>query len=208
MRRLRDADIRAALRKSVLAPYYADPNTVVVEELGVLRGAVRVDVAVVDGRLHAYEIKSEADTLERLPRQAELYSQVFDHVTIIVPQRKVNTVVGIVPPWWEILCPVIFGTNRSIRFQVARAGLANPAVNPRALAELLWRHEVLDILAARGAAVGFRSKPRHVLWDRLCEICTLEEIREAVRDRLRQRSLMRLGSPSTLGGAPSQSSAM
>lgn len=188
MGQLRDADIRAALKQSILAPHYDDPNTVVVEELGVLRGAVRVDVAVVNGRLHGYEIKSEADTLERLPRQAKLYSQVFDYVTLVVPERHVGRVDVIVPPWWEILVPEHEADRHHIRFRIARPGSPNPHVNPRALAELLWRDEVLELLAARGADVGFRSKPRHVLWDRLCEVYTLQEIRQFVRDRLRDRT--------------------
>lgn len=207
MQRLRDADIRSALREGVLAAHHDDPNTVVVEELGILRGAVRVDVAVVNGRLHGYEIKSEADTLERLPRQARLYSQVFDYVTLVVPKSQVERAVAIVPCWWEILVPEPEADRLRIHFRPARAGKHNPYVNPRALAELLWRDEVLELLAAKGADVGFRSKPRHVLWDRLCEVYTLQEIRQFVRDRLRERTRRRPDWPSALGDAPSQPSA-
>jgi hypothetical protein len=47
------------------------------DEFGLEHGEVRVDVAVINGELHGYEIKSERDTLERLPRQVKAYSAVL-----------------------------------------------------------------------------------------------------------------------------------
>jgi hypothetical protein len=41
-----DAEIRPALKKKLLADHAGDPDTVVLEELGVHRGEVRVDMAV------------------------------------------------------------------------------------------------------------------------------------------------------------------
>ena len=64
-----------------------DPQTLIVEELGIRQGAARVDVAVVNGSLHGYEIKSARDTLERLPKQSELYSSVFDTITLVTAEN-------------------------------------------------------------------------------------------------------------------------
>jgi len=58
---------------------------------------------VVNGKLHGYEIKSDADTLKRLPAQAEVYSAVFDLVTIVVGEHHLDTVRAIVPEWWGIV---------------------------------------------------------------------------------------------------------
>ena len=46
-----------------------NPNSRVVDELELLRGVVRVDVAVISDTLHGYEIKSASDNLIRLPNQ-------------------------------------------------------------------------------------------------------------------------------------------
>ena len=69
-----------------------------VDELGVCRGQVRIDVAVVNGRFHGYEIKSDRDSLRRLDGQVDLYSKVLDRATIVVGDRHfteaLNTVLN------------------------------------------------------------------------------------------------------------------
>jgi hypothetical protein len=66
---VRDRDVRQALHRKVLKEHHGDANTLVVDELGLRHGTCRVDIAVVNGFIHGYEIKSDADTLERLPRR-------------------------------------------------------------------------------------------------------------------------------------------
>ena len=46
-------------------------------------GAARVDIAVINGHIRGVEIKAEADSLERLPRQVEAYGRVVDRATLI-----------------------------------------------------------------------------------------------------------------------------
>jgi len=36
-------------------------------ELGILNGATRIDIAVITGQIEGYELKSERDTIQRLP---------------------------------------------------------------------------------------------------------------------------------------------
>ena len=66
---LKDSDIRKSLYNNILKKHEDASDTIVLNELGLLQGACRVDIAVVNGSLHGYEIKSEADTLDRLPYQ-------------------------------------------------------------------------------------------------------------------------------------------
>ena len=56
---LADADVRPALRARVLKRHAKEPDTVLLDELGVCRGLVRVDLAVVNGLFHGFEIKSD-----------------------------------------------------------------------------------------------------------------------------------------------------
>ena len=55
--------------------------------MGVWSGTVRIDVAVLNGEMCGYEIKSDRDTLERLPFQIEIYSKEFDKLTLVVGRR-------------------------------------------------------------------------------------------------------------------------
>lgn len=180
---LRDADIRPALRRMVQELEAGSSDCVVIEELGLNKGAVRVDVAVVNGAIHAYEIKSDADSLRRLTRQAEHYGRCFDRVSLVLGARHLEVAQRVVPLWWELLC-VTQGTNGP-EFQIVRSGQPNPAREARALIELLWRDEALALLEKKGAARGLRSKPREALWDRAAEIFSLAEIADAVRAHLK-----------------------
>src|SRR5262245_26146770 len=61
---LGDAEIRHALRAYLRARYADKPGTAILDELAICRGQVRVDLAVVNGSVHGYEIKSDRDTLD------------------------------------------------------------------------------------------------------------------------------------------------
>src|SRR5437868_15105658 len=79
-----------------------EPDTLVVEELGLCQGIARVDLAVVNGNVHGYEIKSECDTLARLPGQISVYSRTLEFVTVITASAHIGNVRHRVPRWWGI----------------------------------------------------------------------------------------------------------
>src|SRR6266851_6542601 len=101
--RMRDQDVRQALRDKLQDQYAYDPDTRIVEEMGVWSGSVRIDVAVINGELTGYELKSDRDTLERLPVQADLYSRVFDRLTLVVARRHAQKARDCIPKWWGIV---------------------------------------------------------------------------------------------------------
>ena len=185
-RQLGDAEIRSALRTHLEQRWASCPGTVLIEELGLCRGQVRVDLAVVNGTLHGYEIKSDRDRLHRLPSQVEVYGRVMDRATVVVGGKHLGDVVRILPPWWGVLRA--FGTGGRVSIEPVRPSQPNPGRAPRALAELLWRDQALALLETRQAADGVRSKPRPVIWDRLCEVFDVGEIAEAVRGQLKSRA--------------------
>jgi hypothetical protein len=171
-----------------------DPNTLVVDELGLCLGAARVDVAVVNGSVHGYEIKSPCDTLARLPGQADVYGRVLDYVTIIVAENHAKAVDGAVPIWWGVWSAA--ECKAGVRLKQVRKGRRNPGIDPLAIAQLLWRDEALNALAQRGLADGMRSKPRAALWRRLADAVPLKELRDVVRQCLRTRPIdWRSGAP-------------
>lgn len=99
-----DAEIRSALRTCLVASQPGD--SFILDELGFCQGQVRVDLAVVNGILHGYEIKSDRDSLRRLERQAAIYSDVLDRVTLITGTRYVKSARRIVPTWWALTVAV------------------------------------------------------------------------------------------------------
>ena len=178
--------IRSALRSRLLLEHADEVNTFVIEELGLCRGQVRVDLAVVNGLLHGYEIKSDRDNLRRLDLQVEVYSKVLDQATLVVGDRYLSEALNIVPSWWGVLHAD--STDADFRLKTVRRAGENPQKDARSLVELLWLDEAITLLEGRNAARGLRSKPRRFVWDRVCEQFGIDEIAATVRTRLKARA--------------------
>ena len=181
---IRDAEVRPALR-TYLEQESAYADTLLIEELGLCQGQARIDVATVSGVLHGYEIKSPRDRLTRLASQAATYGRVLDRVTLVVGPQHVEAALQLIPEWWGVL--LVRGNVEALTLKPLRPAGDNPDQDPRALVELLWRDEALQLLASHNAAAGVQSKPRPAVWDRVCEVLDVAEIRSAVRCRLRSR---------------------
>lgn len=186
----RDAEIRQSLRAWLLREHRDDSETVVVDELGLCRGQVRVDIAVVNGLLHGYEIKSDRDSFRRLGGQLALYNRVLDRVTLVVGGRHLARAMEIAPQWWGVLRVTL--DSGVPRFKSIRKGRRNPTRDPRALVELLWLDAALALLVQRNAARGVRGKPREIVWNRVCEYFSTNEIAAAVRTHLKARAEQRV----------------
>jgi hypothetical protein len=190
---MRDIDVRSALHKKVFREHHDQPDTLVLNEFNVWYGTARVDIAVVNGRIHGYDIKSDCDTLNRLPEQARIYSNVFDRVTLVVGEAHVEKASGIIPGWWGI--KVAFSVPRqAVHFREDRAPTMNPTIDPIAVAALLWCNELTDILNSKNALRGLRGKPREMLTQRVADIVPLNELRAVVRERLKTRTGWRVNS--------------
>ena len=203
---MRDVDIRLVLRDHLDRRYKTDAGTMIVEELGLCRGTVRVDLAVVNGSLKGFEIKSARDTLRRLSAQAATYSRIFDTMTIIVAERHLQGAEALIPRWWGIQVVTTNDSSTALTIEQVRRERTNPQVDPKSLVQLLWRPEVLELLNQRNLTKFLKSKPRQVLWDVLAQTVPLLELQQMVRTCLRSRSHWRVDAPRRQGGETSQPS--
>lgn len=187
---MRDIDIRRELFRELASAFADDPETLIVDELSLDRGTARIDVAVINGHLAGYELKSPRDTLARLGRQADVYAKVLDLITVVAGERHALRAEAAIPRTWGLAVARSGGTT-GVTLDHIRAAALNRSVEGAAVARLLWRDEALDALEKRGLAVGFRSKPRRVLTERLASAVPLDELCDEVRRRLRQRATWR-----------------
>ncbi len=182
---MNDIHIRAAVRRQLFSQYRTDPDTVIIEELCVQRGASRIDLAVVNGVLHGYELKSERDTLARLSEQVLAYGAVFDLVTLVVGERHVCRAVEITPDWWGIrVARMEFGR---VSLHDLKLSLINPSADPMSVATLLWRDEALSFLEELGGAKGMGSKSKTHIYLKLLERADFDRLRDRVRECLKGR---------------------
>lgn len=199
---LDDAAIRGVLLERVSSRWSQSADTLVVEEFGTHFGAARVDVAVVNGHLWGYEIKSEIDRLDRLAAQVQAYGEVFDYMSLVVAERHVDRAAATVPEWWEVIRAI--PTRSEPRLTQLSRGRRNTGARPEAIARLLWRDELADALQQIGADAGYRSATRDRLADRLVESVGLEHLGRLVRDQIRARPMWRADPARTPNGATSQ----
>ncbi len=183
---LSDPEIRSAFRSSLLPLFAADPGTLVVEELGLQHGRARIDLAIINGKLLGFELKSDLDTLHRLPEQTLVYNSVFDKITLVATEKHRADLVLQLPEWWGITIARFI--QDAVQFEEIRPAQINSTVEKMAVARLLWRSEALDVLQQLGSANGVLSKPRAEIYKRLSEVLDTDTLRSKVRQALCSRS--------------------
>lgn len=171
----------------------------IIEELGVHHGTARIDFALINGTMHGYEIKSDCDTLDRLPEQIEEFNAVFDELTLVVGRRHLYRSIHIVPDWWGVVVAK-FDSNDHIIFQTIREPDNNKDQVGASVVGLLWRKEALQILKERNEADGLRGKPREIIYERLAAVLDIETLKRTVSTLLVSREHWRSDAPLTLNG--------
>lgn len=189
-RPLRDSDIRQAAYRRLLTHAQACPDTLVIDELGLDHGSCRIDIAVINGHIRGVEIKAEADTLERLPRQVAAYGEVVDKALLIVDPKHLASAMTIVPNWWGVMVAER-GTIQGVRFRRVRQERTNKGIDPLVLARLLWRPEVQALLRDHGVLERDLRAPREELYQRLVSLMHLRKLSSAVRTALKSRTTWR-----------------
>lgn len=182
---MRDRDVRIAVKAYLERIHEDDPDTIIVEEMGVWSGSARVDIAVINGEICGFELKSDRDTLDRLSVQADIYNRVFDEMTLVVGQRHAEKAIQMVPEWWSIFAAS--QTQDKLSLTELRVGHRNPTQDAALIAELLWKGEALNLLSFYNLDRGWRTKRIKFLHQRLADELTLDELKAGVRKALKAR---------------------
>jgi len=183
---MRDRDVRNVVLRRLSLEHGEDHDTRIVEEMGIWSGTVRVDIAVINGELCGYELKSERDTLERLPLQLRLFSRVFDRVTLISAGKHIAGAEARIPSWWGITMAEAVD-HSAINLREIRPAQFNPSPDPFLIAQLLWKDEALAVLHALGIEKGWRSKRIKLIHQKLADDVPLDVLRLHVRSTLKRR---------------------
>lgn len=184
VRRVTTSAILDRLRPWLQMEFADEPDTIIVEEFGLCRGRARIDLAAINGKLHGYEVKSDYDSLRRLPSQIAWYGMIFDELTLVVGTRSLRAALRILPKYWGII-HMSHEAGTGLNLTVVRGAQLNPERDARALAELLWAEHAIALLEQRNLARGVRGRPRRAAWERICEHFVLDDISAAVRARLK-----------------------
>ena len=183
---MNDLEIRQNFHRKKLRRQHARKDTLVIDELGLNHGKCRADIAVVNGHLIGYEIKSNNDSLRRLKQQAKSYNAVFDKISIVVGQRHINSIQNHIPKWWGVILSER-GPRGAVNFDTIRKPKTNKNVDPISLARLLWRDEAQEILRQKKLPPKLLRQTRDVLYKSLVHSLNISELRRLVRQYLKNR---------------------
>lgn len=184
---LNEARIRRALHSRVIRHHHKNQNTLVIDEMGVYHGQSRIDVAIINGRLSGFEIKSESDDLTRLPSQMDYYNNVFDELTLVVAKKFLAHSTKIIPDWWGVIV-AHKGPRGGVLFDRVRSNSKNSNVDPYALSMLLWRSEVVELLLSAGHKGKDLKRPRRQLYSALVETFNRSDLQSAICRVLKSRA--------------------
>lgn len=179
----RDSDIRKVLLAALQTKYNDKSHDLIVEEFGCK--SARADVAVINGSLHAFEIKSDSDSLDRLPSQMNAYQGVFEFVTLVCGRRLLDRARAEIPAWWGLQKAV--QKNGSVTLRELRTPKPNPHQNALALARMLWKTEALACLRKYGHRVVNSKHPADEVWQAVAAHIAIPALTDEVRQAIKAR---------------------
>lgn len=185
-----DSEIRSLLyRDFTKEPAFIDDHsTIIIPEMNILNGYVRIDIAVINGLFHGYEIKSDADTLQRLPRQVEYYNKVFDEMVLVTTPKYIDQSQEIIPSWWGVKY-----YNEIKELVTVRACTSNSSVDPYARLTLLWKDELIELFC-RYCDKKYKSKTKFALINIILKEVPTDVILDYTRETIKLRSTWRADS--------------
>ncbi|MEB5838798.1 sce7726 family protein [Pantoea dispersa] len=104
-------------------------------------GSAKADCAIFNGKTTCYEIKTEFDTLKRLPEQISEYAKLFDEIYIVASRNHIDRIVDITPSHIGIIELTEKGFLRDFR----TASLINTPIDPVLMTQSLRRSEYVEI---------------------------------------------------------------
>lgn len=140
---LREQDIKIALidwlyKKGMLS------DATIINEMVVANWSRRADLAIANGHLQAFEIKSDFDSLKRLDGQLKIFNSRFEKVTIVCApkftcevSKRVSSDVGVVE---------YQSNNRGVRFKIIQKGRVCSRLNKFVYLGFLLKSEIKDLL--------------------------------------------------------------
>ncbi|MDM1073636.1 sce7726 family protein [Empedobacter brevis] len=182
---MNDFAIRQELKESILSKYIEDDDSLVLDEYNLSLGIVRADIAVVNGVLHGYEIKSEKDSLIRLENQMLEYNKFFEYVTIVSCTKFINKIIDISPSHCGVISAEMI--NNKVVLKTIRKAKKNYNLDKISLVKALWREEMIDLLEDMNYKRGFKSKSKPLLYEILISEFTKKQLVDIVKCKLKNR---------------------
>lgn len=194
---LKDVDIREPLFDFLEETYGKNR---ILEEKNI--GKSRADVVMVTQKaIYGLEIKSDADTYQRLASQIKDYDRYYDYNYVVVGTTHASHIEEHVPDYWGII--TVEEVDGEIDFYILRRPVANPKVNLKRQMGMLWRPEI-SVIQLQNNMPKYKDKSKDFVIDKIIERTALAEnhknrielskLKEQISDVLFERDYGNIGS--------------
>ncbi|MBZ1527940.1 sce7726 family protein [Leuconostoc mesenteroides] len=122
---LNDKNIRSALVKKYSSNIDTEIWPEYMMQFDNKFGLVRADLVVINGHLTGFEIKSDLDSVHRLPKQILGYDRLFDYNYLVVGQKLYDKAVDLLPQHWGIIVATHY-KNGNVKLYTERSAKINP----------------------------------------------------------------------------------
>lgn len=176
-----ESAIKSALIDRLFTKGEVCADAVIISEMVVDSWARRADVVLANGKLSAFEIKSDFDTLTRLPGQLESYRTFFERVVVVITPRFLEKVGKIVPDGvgiWVVDSDGAEGIREKRRARTFD-------LTPDAAITLMTVTDLRRLLSANGVQGATRASRREL--EELARKLTKKDLAVAARDSVKRR---------------------
>lgn len=182
MPHLNDRELREMLIRKLSSA--SNSPSKIIEELRVHNGNAIADVVAIYKNAHCYEIKGDADNLQRIENQSKYYDLAFKKITLVTTDRHVRAAATAIPQHWGII--VAKKTNETPRLVYVRPARTSPSFDRRLALLTLWKSELDSIavtLNLEKTAKLSREKLSAIIADNLGERRLEQEISNQLASR-------------------------
>lgn len=154
-------------------------------------GRSRADILMVTyDALYGIEIKSDADTYERLQRQVRDYNTYYDFNMVVTGVSHASHIEEHVPSWWGVV--IVEKLPVGYDFYMQRSSRRNPKLKQQKKVSLLWRPEMAAIQEAYHLP-KYKEKSKRFVEQKLVEKLDPSLLSKAVSDALFERDYTLIG---------------
>lgn len=148
-------------------------------------GKSRADLLLLTtSQIIGLEIKSDADTYERLKRQVRDYNKFCDANYIVIGKSHEKHVEEHIPDHWGILCVNVDG--REFIIEEMRPAMPNPKMKRELQITLVWRPELQHLLEINHLP-GYKQKSKRFVQQKLLEKMDWDELKPQICEELFER---------------------
>lgn len=145
----------------------------------------RADVMMVlPHEIIGIEIKSNADTYDRLAGQVRNYDKFCDRNMVVTGLRHIKHIAKHIPEYWGILC--VYSDNGKNIIEQIRPALPNPKIKADFQMSLLWKSELSNILN-KNSMPKYAGKSKAFIRSKLLEKVDMATLKQQMCHELFER---------------------